>query len=143
MDGKNEYTLEEISKNDGQDGNKLWVLIGGKVYDVTKYKHPGGREIFEDPIGEDRKDEFEAIGHSPAAIEEMKKHHIGFLKTEPKKNIKPKKTDEIVDDKDLEFVPSDDETTSSGKRRSPIVYLVPVMVLAIILFVVYNLALKN
>lgn len=142
MDGKNEYTLEEISQNDGQNGNKLWVLVGGKVYDVTKYKHPGGREILEDPIGEDRKDEFEAIGHSPAAQEEMKKFHIGFLKIETKKHHTKSKKTEDVDDKDLEFVPSDDETSPSASKKT-IVYLVPVIVLAFILFVVYNLALKN
>jgi cytochrome b involved in lipid metabolism len=140
MDAKNEYTLDEISQNDGQDGKKLWVLIGGKVYDVTKYKHPGGREILEDPIGEDRKDEFEAIGHSPAAHEEMKKYHIGFLKKEPKKDVaKSKKTDD-----NLEFEASDEEIIDSrSKGTSPVVYLLPVMVLVLVLFVVYNLFLKK
>ena len=69
----------ELLENDGQDGKKLWVLIHGKVYDVTNFKHPGGKEILMDEIGEDRGDEFESI-HSPAAKRDMPKYLIGIYK---------------------------------------------------------------
>lgn len=91
MEGK-AITLKELEENNGEDGNKLWVLIGGKVYDCTNFKHPGGKEILMDPIGEDREDEFNSI-HSPAAKEEMGKYYIGYLKEEEKKSIDHKKTD--------------------------------------------------
>ena len=134
MDSKNEYTLEEISENNGEEGRKLWVLIDGKVYDVTKYKHPGGREIFEDPIGEDRIDEFTAIGHSPAAKQEMTKYHIGFLKAEPKKEVKKQAVTKKNDEK---------EEDTATKGTSPMVIIAPVMVVLLVLIVAYNLLLKN
>ena len=35
--------LEEIA--DHNTANDLWLLIGNKVYDVSNFKHPGGKEI--------------------------------------------------------------------------------------------------
>ncbi len=134
MDSKNEYTLEEISENNGENGRNLWVLIDGKVYDVTKYKHPGGREIFEDPIGEDRIDEFTAIGHSPAAKQEMTKYHIGFLKAKPIKEVKKQVVTKKFDDK---------EEDTATKGTSKIVIIAPVMVVLLVLIVAYNLLLKK
>lgn len=87
-----EITREELLLNNGEDGNKLWVLIDGKVYDLTKFKHPGGRDVLLEELGEDRKDEFESI-HSPAAKQEMKQYCVGVLKEEPKQNPDYKKTD--------------------------------------------------
>lgn len=31
------YTLEEIKKNTGKDGNRLWIIYKDSVYDVTDY----------------------------------------------------------------------------------------------------------
>jgi cytochrome b involved in lipid metabolism len=80
----NVYTTEDLLRNDGEEGKRLWVLIDGKVYDVTEYKHPGGKELLLDDIGTDRKDEFNAIGHSPEALNIMKGFLIGTLKKEEK-----------------------------------------------------------
>lgn len=82
MDGVG-YTIDEIVKNNGENGNRLWILLDGKVYDVTDYRHPGGREFLEDNIGEDRQQEFEAQGHSNAAKNDLKKLYIGYLKEDP------------------------------------------------------------
>jgi cytochrome b involved in lipid metabolism len=88
----NEYTREEISIHDGSNGT-LWVIIHGKVYDMSTFKHPGGKEILMDEIGEDRGDEFDSI-HSPAAKQQMEQFLIGTLKEEPTKNSSNyKKTD--------------------------------------------------
>ena len=38
------YTKEEVSKNNGMNGNPLWITFENKVYDLTNFrnKHPGG-----------------------------------------------------------------------------------------------------
>jgi len=83
-------TLEEIKQNDGGSGKRLWVLIDGLVYDLTDFKHPGGREALTDEHGEDRADEFDSI-HSKAAKEQRKEFLIGKLK-EDENSIKNKKS---------------------------------------------------
>jgi cytochrome b involved in lipid metabolism len=78
-------TLDEIRENDGTNGKPFWILIDGKVYDVSYYDHPGGIEVYrqEDPNNfEDFFEKFESIGHSPTAYKLMKKFYIGNLKTE-------------------------------------------------------------
>jgi len=78
-------TLNELKENDGTNGKQLWILIDGKVYDVSYYDHPGGIEVYkqEDPDNfEDFHENFESIGHSPTAYKLMKKFYIGNLKTE-------------------------------------------------------------
>ena len=79
-------TLEEFKKNNGEDGNKLWILIEGKVYDVTEFDHPGGKEILMEDQESDRFDEFESI-HSPGAKRQMKKYLIGNIEGN-KENVK-------------------------------------------------------
>lgn len=40
------YSLEEVSKNNGENGKPVWMTYGGVVYDVTDFipNHPGGSE---------------------------------------------------------------------------------------------------
>ena len=119
-----EITLEELKLNDGENRD-LWVLIHDKVYDLTNFKHPGGKEILMDPIGEDRGDEFDSI-HSPAVKEEMRKYFIGRLK----KEVKEKTSDKKNDDAD-----------GSEKIKSQSSGLSVVLVLALLLvvaFIVYK-----
>ena len=68
----------ELVKNNGENDNKLWVLIDGKVYDMTEFNHPGGKEILMEDQENDRFDEFESI-HSPAAKRQMEKYLIGTI----------------------------------------------------------------
>jgi cytochrome b involved in lipid metabolism len=80
---KNYFSLEQLKENDGSNGKPFWILLDGKVYDVSYYDHPGGIEVYrqEDPDNyEDFYDKFESIGHSPAALKLMKKLYIGDLK---------------------------------------------------------------
>ena len=88
--------MSELVKNNGEDGNRLWVLIENKIYDVTDFSHPGGNEILMDEHGTDRIDEFESI-HSPAAKKKMKNFVIGELDTsvESSGTVTDKKTDEM------------------------------------------------
>lgn len=79
-----EISQEELEKNNGLDGSRLWILINHRVYDVTDFKHPGGREVLEDDHGEDRWEEFKSI-HSKAAKDQLKEFEIGVLRSaEPK-----------------------------------------------------------
>ncbi|KAI3616489.1 cytochrome b5 [Moniliophthora roreri] len=59
---------EELQQNSTKD--KLWVLISGKVYDVTKFidEHPGGDEVILAEAGaRDATEAFEDVGHSDEA----------------------------------------------------------------------------
>lgn len=74
-------TKSELVQNNGENGNRLWVLIDGKVYDVTDFSHPGGSEILMEDQENDRFDEFESI-HSPAAKRQMSQYLIGTIEGE-------------------------------------------------------------
>ncbi len=45
------YTATEVAKHN-KDGD-LWLMIGGKVYDVSKFgdEHPGGLDILLESAG--------------------------------------------------------------------------------------------
>ncbi|KAH9045366.1 cytochrome b5-like heme/steroid binding domain-containing protein [Lactarius pseudohatsudake] len=47
----------------------IWVLLNGKVYDVTKFidEHPGGDEVILSEAGKDATEAFEDVGHSDEA----------------------------------------------------------------------------
>ncbi len=67
-------TLDELIKNNGKNGNPLWVLVDGLVYDLTFYDHLGGIDVFEqDPENyRDLFSDFENVGHSKNAKKIMK-----------------------------------------------------------------------
>ena len=76
-----EFTLEDLKSYDGKEGRQLYVLIDGKVFDITTYAHPGGKDVFEQ--GDDYQDLYEKfleVGHSSTADRLMKKYLIGVLK---------------------------------------------------------------
>lgn len=75
--------MDELKENNGEGGGKLWVLIDGKIYDLTDFDHPGGEECLKQQsiyYYKDKLEEFEEVGHSPAAVKMMKKYLIGKLK---------------------------------------------------------------
>ncbi|KAJ3260130.1 AP-1 complex subunit mu-1 [Boothiomyces macroporosus] len=61
--------------------NDIWIIIKKKVYNVTEFlsQHPGGEEVLMDMAGKDATTEFEDIGHSNDALEDLKKLYIGDL----------------------------------------------------------------
>ena len=71
------YTQEECSKHRSE--KDCWLVIHGKVYDVTKFldEHPGGYDIVVAASGRDGTEDFEEIGHSSAAKEMLAEYHIG------------------------------------------------------------------
>jgi|EP00670_Eutreptiella_braarudii_P006529 cytochrome b involved in lipid metabolism len=73
------FASEEVFKHKTADD--CWLLIEGKVYDVTKYldEHPGGSEIMVDAAGKDATEDFKDIGHSDSAKKAMAPYLIGHV----------------------------------------------------------------
>jgi len=86
--------MKDLLNNNGEDGKLLWVMIHSKIYDLTTFKHPGGRDVLENDDEShytDKGREFDSVGHPPQAIKEMKDYLIGELdENEPKTITKPK-----------------------------------------------------
>ena len=78
--GKVFTQLDEIFEHNTKDS--CWLLIDNKVYDVTKFKHPGGKQILLQNSGQDATTQFEDIGHSERADEYLKELYIGDFKPE-------------------------------------------------------------
>ncbi|PCG91367.1 Cytochrome b5 [Penicillium occitanis (nom. inval.)] len=60
----------------------MWIVVHGKVYDVTKYvqDHPGGPDVLIDGAGQDVTAAYEEVGHSEDANEILATYLIGTLK---------------------------------------------------------------
>lgn len=71
-----EYTTDEIAKHN-KEGD-LWMVIGGRVCDVSNFDdHPGGPDVLEGIGGMDATDDFEQIAHSNAAKKQVEDFVIG------------------------------------------------------------------
>ncbi|XP_077210029.1 cytochrome b5 [Tasmannia lanceolata] len=77
------FSLQEASEHNTKED--CWVVIDGKVYDVTTYldEHPGGDDVLLTATGKDATDDFEDAGHSKDARELMKDFCIGELDLSP------------------------------------------------------------
>ncbi|KAI9467052.1 cytochrome b5-like heme/steroid binding domain-containing protein [Lactarius psammicola] len=60
-------SLDELRQHTTKES--IWVLLNGKVYDVTKFidEHPGGDEVILSEAGKDATEAFEDVGHSDEA----------------------------------------------------------------------------
>ncbi len=78
-------TMEELAKHDGEES--CWLLIEGKVYDVTEFigKHPGGPAML-DGCGIDSTDLYETrpmgsgTPHSERARDSLAQYYIGDIR---------------------------------------------------------------
>lgn len=62
----------------------LWFIKDGKVYDITKFtdQHPGGVDTLLGVAGKDGTSEFNAVGHSDSAVEDLARYYIGEIHPE-------------------------------------------------------------
>eukprot|EP00271_Cylindrocystis_brebissonii_P010679 TRINITY_DN26972_c0_g1_i1.p1 TRINITY_DN26972_c0_g1~~TRINITY_DN26972_c0_g1_i1.p1 ORF type:complete len:161 (-),score=41.19 TRINITY_DN26972_c0_g1_i1:830-1312(-) len=128
--GKKLYTLEDVAKHSASDD--CWLVIGGKVYDVTKYleEHPGGDEVMLAATGKDATDDFEDVGHSKNARQLLDEYYVGEFDVSSVKNVKAGST-----------------SAAAGKTRATgggagifttmLQVLVPVAILALAIYVRY------
>ncbi|KZO98138.1 putative cytochrome b5 [Calocera viscosa TUFC12733] len=67
MSAEKVITIDELKEHSSKDS--LYILIHGKVYDVTKFldEHPGGDEVILAEKGTDATEAFEDVGHSDEA----------------------------------------------------------------------------
>ncbi|CAI2306636.1 unnamed protein product [Caenorhabditis sp. 36 PRJEB53466] len=75
-------SLDEVSKHNYEGVDKsCWIIISGKVYDVTKFlnEHPGGEEVITQLAGKDATVGFLDVGHSKDAVEMANEYLIGEL----------------------------------------------------------------
>ena len=82
MDGgePRQITLDEVKLH--HDDGDCWLIIRGKVYDVSKYmdKHPGGADLLKDNSnGKDASQDYEDADHTKRAREMLSKYYIGDL----------------------------------------------------------------
>ncbi|KAG2712008.1 hypothetical protein I3760_04G104800 [Carya illinoinensis] len=101
------YTLVEVSEHN--DPKDCWLVIEGKVYDVTKFldDHPGGEDVLLSATGKDATDDFEDVGHSSSARAIMEEFYVGDIdsSTIPAKvKYTPPKQPHYNQDKTAEFI---------------------------------------
>ncbi|EGT56790.1 hypothetical protein CAEBREN_18686 [Caenorhabditis brenneri] len=83
-------SIEEVAQHNGEsEDGSCWIIISGKVYDVTSFlqEHPGGEEVITQMAGQDATTEFFDAGHSKDAIEMAKEYLIGKLPENEKVNV--------------------------------------------------------
>ncbi|KAK4530732.1 hypothetical protein CCYA_CCYA05G1589 [Cyanidiococcus yangmingshanensis] len=95
MSQKPQYTAEEVSKH--VDKNSCWLIIQGKVYAVEKFlnEHPGGEDVLLETAGRDATREFEDVGHSKSAREQLLEFYIGDLRELTAEEIAAKRTADV------------------------------------------------
>ncbi|KAI5315520.1 PREDICTED: cytochrome [Prunus dulcis] len=105
--GSKVYTLAEVSAH--SDRKDCWLLIDGKVYDVTKFleDHPGGDEVLLAATGKDASNDFEDVGHSSTARAMMDEFYVGDIDSSSiptKRAYTPPKQPYYNQDKTTDFI---------------------------------------
>ena len=81
VEKKEFITMEEFEQGDGEEGRKLYILMAGKVYDVTHFKHPGGNDVHVQKRLDDKIYQFSQVrGHSNMPANLLEKYLVGYLK---------------------------------------------------------------
>ncbi|KAL7074299.1 hypothetical protein ACQ4LE_006238 [Meloidogyne hapla] len=125
-----QFTRSEVSENNSN--NNCWIIIGNKVYDVTKFldEHPGGCEVLLEKAGEDRTEAFEDIGHSTDARKMKEDYFIGEV-------VENERWKYSYDKRDVTTNKKTDDPEQS--KRSPVEMLVYCVLFAICAALLYYL----
>ncbi|KAL9674542.1 hypothetical protein QQ045_030814 [Rhodiola kirilowii] len=102
-----------------------------QVYDVTEFMddHPGGRDVLLTSIGKDATEDFEDVGHSKAAREQLEKYYIGEIDAS---TLSKKKSYTAPQSN------QSSQASSGGHSMIKILqFLVPLMLLALALVITY------
>lgn len=71
-----------------------WIIIKGKVYDVSKFSdHPGGFEVLADCKGKDSTVDYIDANHPDYVEEDMKKYYIGDVPQIPHEEVAKHKSE--------------------------------------------------
>lgn len=139
-----DITMSELLQNNGEDGNRLWVMIHGYIYDLTDFNHPGGKEVLENDNleeYEDKGDEFDSI-HSPEAKKLMKKYRIGKLvKKSPKEkeNTTESNTEKQLRNEGTQISNSSSIFNSNlDSINTPFKYVFPILLFIALLIITYK-----
>ncbi|CAI2355723.1 unnamed protein product [Caenorhabditis sp. 36 PRJEB53466] len=130
MSDLKQLSLKEIS--DHNTNKSAWIVIGNKVYDVTKFldEHPGGCEVLLEQAGNDGTEAFEDVGHSTDARHMKEDFLIGeVIETERRTYSYDKKTWKAT-------TSQDNKQRGDGSATDNIVYFA---ILAVIVGLVYYL----
>ncbi|KAG0461076.1 hypothetical protein HPP92_021373 [Vanilla planifolia] len=75
------YDVTKFLEDHPGGDEDCWLIINGKVYDVTKFleDHPGGDEVLLAVTGKDATDDFEDVGHSSTARAMMEEYYVGEI----------------------------------------------------------------
>ncbi|XP_023172355.1 cytochrome b5 [Drosophila hydei] len=73
------YQKSEVAERNGKNGQPVWLIYKGNVYDVTTFvkKHPGGDDLILEVAGKDATKAFNKAGHSPDAVQQLREYKIG------------------------------------------------------------------
>jgi predicted heme/steroid binding protein len=67
------FTIEELAKFDGRNGNPAYIALKGKVYDVTDSSFwLGGDHLGAHQAGKDLTSEIEMAPHGPENVDRVK-----------------------------------------------------------------------
>ena len=69
---RKKFTIEELAKFNGQDGNPAYIAFKGKVYDVTDGILLGGDHLGEHQSGKDLTEEIDIAPHGPENVDRVK-----------------------------------------------------------------------
>ena len=72
-------TWNEVKKHNKE--SDCWIVVDGKVFDVTKYlnKHPGGPAILKRQAGRDASLHYKAANHPAYVLQEREDHQVGVV----------------------------------------------------------------
>ncbi|EPY32850.1 cytochrome b5 [Strigomonas culicis] len=76
------FRAEEIAAHNTEES--LWFVYKGRVYDVTKFadQHPGGVDTLMGVAGKEGTVDFDSVGHSDSAKEDLENYLIGTVHLE-------------------------------------------------------------